>query len=147
MSDDTTRNADQILEQTLAETGARDPRDFYRERLRDLKSESPEGYEEAVAYYTDTLIPTVVEGRMPVLDAWTEYGRMLAHALAPGTTVAIDESGRSHPYEGPDPERLVLHLPGNSGARALLVALPPELSSAQRASYDVLVAGKQRARS
>ena len=37
---------------------------------------------------------------------------------------------------------LILHLPEKG--RALLVALPPSLSSAQRATYDVLVAGKQK---
>jgi hypothetical protein len=61
--------------------------------------------------------------------------------------VSIDETGRAHAWEGPDLTRLVLHLPDNAGVRALLVGLPPELSDAQRASYDVLVAGKQRIRS
>lgn len=143
MSDDLARAADETLEKALAETGARDPREFYRERLRDLKKENPEGYDRAVAYYRDTLIPTVAEARLPALDAWTEYGRTLAEALAPGTTVAIDTSGRSHPYEGPEPSRLVLHLP-EQGGRAILVALPAELSGAQRSTYDVLVSGKQR---
>lgn len=145
MSEDLARTADETLEKALAETGARDPREFYRERLRDLKKENSEGYERAVTYYRDTLIPTVAEGRLPALDAWTEYGRMLAEALSPGSTIGIDPTGRSHPYEGPDSTRLVLHLPGEGG-RAILVALPPELSGAQRATYDVLVRGKQRAK-
>jgi hypothetical protein len=38
----------------------------------------------------------------------------------------------------------VLHIPQNQGVRALLVSLPPELTPAQRASYDVLVSGKQK---
>ena len=144
MSDDHARRADETLEKALAESGARDPREFYRERLRDLKKENAEGYEHAVEYYRDTLIPTVADGRLPALDAWTEYGRILAESLAPGRTIGIDSSGRSHPYEGPDSTRLVLHLP-EEGGRAILLALPPELSGAQRASYDVLVRGKQRA--
>jgi hypothetical protein len=61
--------------------------------------------------------------------------------------VSIDASGRAHPYESPDLDRLVLHLPDQKGMKALLVGLPPELSSAQRATFDVLVAGKQRLRS
>lgn len=145
MSEDLARTADETLEKALAETGARDPREFYRERLRDLKKENSEGYERAVEYYRDTLIPTVAEGRLPALDAWTEYGRMLAEALSPGRTIGIDATGRSQPYEGPDSSRLVLHLP-EEGGRAILVALPPELSGAQRATYDVLVRGKQRAK-
>lgn len=143
MSEDLASIADERLEKALAESGARDPREFYRERLRDLKKGNSEGYDRAVEYYRDTLIPTVAEGRLPALDAWTEYGRTLAEALSPGTTIGIDATGRSHSYEGPDSTRLVLHLP-SEGGRAILVALPPELSSAQTATYAVLVAGKQR---
>ena len=144
MTDDVARAADTFLEAALAETGARDPREFYRERLRDLKRANLEGYERAVAYYRDTLIPAVASGEDDPLASWTEYGRKLAEALAAGRTVSVDESGRAHPYEGPSPKRLVLHLPDDEGARALLVGLPPELSPAQRATYDVLVSGKQR---
>jgi hypothetical protein len=147
MSDELTQAADRALEAALEETGARDPREFYRERLRELKDANPEGYRDAVAYYREELLPTVAGGDAPALDAWTEYGRRLAEALAPGRTVSIDESGRAHGWEGPDVTRLVLHLPKDAASRALLVGLPPELSPAQRATYDVLVAGKQRIRS
>jgi hypothetical protein len=144
MSDEQTQAADRALEAAMAETGARDPREFYRERLKELKQADAAGYERAVAYYRDTLIPEVASGSRPALDAWTEYGRILAETLSPGRTVSIDASGRSHPYEGPDLTRLVLHLPEKG--RALLVGLPPALSPAQRATFDVLVAGKQRLR-
>ena len=144
MSDDLTAQADRALEAALTASGARDPREFYRERLRELKRVSPEAYQSAVAYYTETLIPQVAGGARDPLEAWTEYGRRLAAALAPGRTVGIDESGRAHPWEGSERDRLVLHLPDRTGARALLVGLPPALSDAQRATYDVLVAGKQR---
>lgn len=144
MSDDRSAAADRALEEALAESGARDPRDFYRQRLRELKHVDRESYDTAVAYYRDELIPRVASGEGDPLDAWTEYGRTLAQALAPGRTVSIDESGRSHPYEGPDRRRLILHLPDDKAARALLVGLPAELSPAQRATYDVLVEGKQR---
>ena len=105
---------------------------------------NPGSYETAAAYYRDTLIPDVAGGRRDPLDAWTDYGRTLAEALAPGRTVSIDESGLSHAYEGPVPARLILHIPEDKGLRALLVGLPGELSPAQRATYDVLVSGKQR---
>jgi len=144
MTDALTQQADSLLEQALADAGARDPREFYREQLRALKQHAPEGYEGAVRYYRETLIPSVVGGAIPPLDAWTEYGRYLAEALAPGRAVSIDATGRAHPYEGPKPGGLVLHLPGDHGGRALLVALPPELSPAQKASYDVLVSGKHK---
>ena len=142
MSDEMTQAADRALEAAMSETGARDPREFYRERLKELKQADPDAYQKAVTYYRETLIPSVAGGA-PALAAWTEYGRVLAETSAPGRTVSIDDTGRSHPYGGPDLTRLVLHLPEKAG-RALLVALPPELSPAQRATFDVLVAGKQR---
>ena len=58
----------------------------------------------------------------------------------------IDATGRARPWEGPTAKELVLHLPDARNGRALLVGLPAELSDAQRATYDVLVAGKQRLR-
>lgn len=145
MFDDPTAAADEALEAALAESGARDPREFYRERLRELKRADSEEYESAVAYYKDTLIPEVAGGDADPLAAWTEYGRRLAAALAPGRTVSIDDGGVAHPYARPERERLVLHIPDDQGTRALLVGLPPDLSTAQHATYRVLVEGKQRA--
>ncbi len=147
MPDELTETADGILQEALEASGARDPREFYRDRLKELREANPDGYQAAVAYYRDTLIPAVAGREQAPLDAWTEYGRRLAESLAPGRTVSIDESGRSQAYGGGAPGgRLVLHLPEGKAYRALLVALPPELSPAQRATYDVLVSGKHRAR-
>jgi hypothetical protein len=146
MIDDVTERADRMLEAALEATGARDPREFYRDRLRELKQADPDAYQGAVAYYRDTLLPLVANGEGDPLGAWTEYGRRLAQALAPGRTVSVDDTGRAHPYDGPRADRLVLHLPDAGGSRALLVGLPAELSAAQRATYDVLVAGKQSVR-
>lgn len=143
MSDEIIEKADRALEEALERTGARDPRNFYRDRLRSLKDADPEAYEAAVEYYRETLLPLVAAGEEPPLAAWTEYGRILAEAVTSGRTVSIDETGRSEPYDGPRQDRLILHLPDDAGARALLVGLPPDLSPAQRATYDVLVAGKR----
>jgi hypothetical protein len=147
MSDDLNARADACLEAALQEAGARDPREFYRERLRELKQADAGGYAAAVAYYRDTLIPQVASGEGDPLAAWTEYGRRLAEAVSPGRTVSVDGTGRAHPYEAPAPrDSLVLHLPDAKGGRAVLVGLPGELTPAQRATYDVLVAGKQKLR-
>ncbi len=147
MSDELTERADGILREALETSGARDPREFYRDRLKELREANPEGYRAAVAYCRETLIPAVASREHDPLNAWTEYGRRLTEALAPGRTVSIDESGRSQAYSGGSPRgRLVLHLPEGKAYRALLVALPTELSPAQRATYDVLVSGKHRAR-
>ena len=145
MSETLITTAEQALEAALATSGGRDPRDFYRERLRELKQVNPESYRAAVTYYREVLIPEVARGAGNPLDAWIEYGRTLAEALAPGRTVSIDETGKSHNYEGVDSSGLILHLPQETAARALLVSLPVTMSSAQRATYDVLVKGKQRA--
>lgn len=145
MSDDLTAKADAALEAALETAGARDPREFYRERLRELKRADQAEYESAVTYYRDTLIPGVAAGSVDPLEAWTEYGRRLASALAPGRTVSVDATGLAHEYEGARLDRLILHLPDDKGTRALLVGLPPTLTPAQRATYRVLVDGKQRA--
>jgi len=147
MSDDVTAEADRRLAEALERSGARDPREFYRERLRELKGADPVKYEEAVAYYRDTLMPEVASGDGDPLASWTEYGRRLAEAVAPGRTVSVDTTGRASAYRAPSPpDGLVLHLPDGKSSRALLVGLPAELSPAQRATYDVLVSGKQKQR-
>jgi len=144
MPEKLTAEADRRLEEAIASSGGRDPREFYRERLRELKASNAAGYRSAVAYYRDRLIPSVASGTLAPFVAWAAYGRMLAEAVAPGRAISVDASGRARPFEEPAaPEMLVLHLP-NDGGRALLVSLPSELSPAQRATYDVLVSGKQR---
>lgn len=139
--------ADEIFEKALEERGARDPREFYRERLRELKNRSPDAYEEAVAYYQETLVPRVASGGEDPLRAWLEYGRKLAELCAQGRTVVVDSTGRARPYQAQDgPGLLVLHLPRANKDRPLLVGLPRDLSPAQKATYDLLVAGRQTLR-
>jgi len=140
---DLTAQTDKLLDDALARSGARDPREYYRGLLRDLKKADPERYAQAVAYYTQTLLPAVADGADP-LECWTEYGRTLAEALSTGRTLAIDRSGRAAPFELPAEDRLVLHIPDDGGAKTLVVGLPPDLSDAQRATYQVLVAGKHK---
>lgn len=148
MSDDELQEqADRALEDALAETDSRDPRDFYRERLRELRDRNTSAYDAAVRYYREELLPAVADDDHDPLAAWTEYGRVLAELTAPGRTVVVDETGRAAPYEAPTrPEGLILHLPDARSRPALLVGLPPELSEAQRSTYDWLVAGRQRSR-
>lgn len=147
MTDDQTRRAERRLEEALDETGARDPRDFYRRQLLRLKEADAAAYERAVEAYQGTLIPSIADGDAEPLVAWTEYGRTLAQLIAPGRTVSIDPTGRSEPYASPPrSDALVLHLPSRSSDGAELVALPAELSDAQRATYDWLVANRQALR-
>lgn len=146
MADDIAAKADRIFEEALERTGARDPRQFYRERLLALRGSDPDGYTTAVEYYRETLVPDIASGKAEPLGEWTEYGLILAKAVADGRTVSVDPTGLAEPYEGPSVEHLILHLPSDGG-RALVVALPSKLSEAQRATYDVLVDGKKKAAS
>lgn len=142
---DLQERANENLEAALSASGARDPREFFRARLRELKQDDAGAYEQAVAYYTHTLVPDVAAGDVDPLVAWTEYGRRLAELSAPGRTLSLDPEGRAEAYEAPAaPDRLVLHLPDGSRGRALLVALPRDPSPAQRAAYDLLVEGRQK---
>lgn len=147
MSTDLQAQADEFFNRALAQSGARDPREYYRERLRALRETDGDAYDRAVAYYRDTLIPRVASGEGDPLIAWRDYGRFIAELTAPGHTVEVDESGRAHPYNPPTAlDRMVLHIPEARNQRALLVGLPGAPSPAQMATYDLLVMGKQKLR-
>ena len=145
MDPSTREEADRRFQEALDAAGARDPRDFYRQALRELKEIDSAAYDRAVGHFQDVLVPSIASGEAEPLRAWRDYGLLLAEATAQGRTVEIDETGRSEPYH-PDTslDRMVLHLPDDKGRRAILVALPPTPSRAQRATYDLLVGGKHR---
>ncbi len=139
--------ADQIFDEALARTGAKDPREFYRKRLREMKVDNPDAYQEAVAYYENQLVPSIAEAGDDPLAAWQQFGCRMAELTVTGTPAEIDATGRRLPYLPPTPaDRMVLHVPQGSKGRALVVGLPPELSAAQLATYDLLVGGRQKMR-
>lgn len=139
------KEADRRFEAALKESGARDPRDFYRTVLRELRQGNPKGYQKAVDHFQNILVPSIASGDSEPLWAWREYGRLIAEVTIQGRTVAIDETGKAEPFDPNAPlDRLVLHLPEARGRKALLVSLPTDPSPAQRASYDLLVTGKHR---
>jgi hypothetical protein len=135
--------ADRRFEEALRSRGARDPREFYRERLRELRESSAEGYRRAAEYFEQVLVPEVAREGSDPLGAWLEYGRVLANLQAAGETVQIDPTGRGSPYQPPVPlDHLVLHLPTSARLPALAVGIPTTLSPAQRVTYDLLVRRK-----
>jgi hypothetical protein len=137
--------ADRLCQEALEGSRVRDPRDQCRDSLRELKRTDPGGYERAVTHFQTVLVPSIASGQAEPLQAWREYGCLLAKELAAGRAMAVDASGRAHPYGPETPmDWLVLHLPEAKTARALVVSLPAELSSAQRATYELLVKGSQR---
>jgi hypothetical protein len=136
--------AERILARALEERGRRDPREDFRELLRQLRSRDAEAYDRAVAHYRSTLVPGIASSAIDPIEGWLEYGRMIASSLEKGRTVAIDGTGKAAPWEGPPPDdRLVLHLPDNERVKAIPVGAPAEPSPAQRSSWDLLVAGRQ----
>jgi hypothetical protein len=143
MPEETTREtADRRFEEALTTTGARDPRDFYRARLRELRARDDRAFRRALEHFEQVLTPAVARADSDPLAEWLDYGCLLAELMEPGSAVRIDPTGRSRPYRRPVPiEDLVLHLPTSGRERALAVGIPPTLSPAQRATYDLLVGG------
>jgi hypothetical protein len=132
--------ADERFARVLQETGARDPRDFYRKQLVALKAADAAAYRRALAYFEGELIPAVAREDSDPIGEWLEYGRFLATLTGPGRAVQIDAEGRSTPYTRPvPPDALVLHLPERTTAPAVVVGIPATLTPAQRATYDLLV--------
>ena len=147
MDQEVQEHADRLFEEALERTGATDPRGFYRDRLRQMKAEDPDAYREAVDYHRTLLIPSIVESGADPLAAWQQYGCRIAELTTPGNPVEVDSTGRMHGHNPPAPrDRMVLHIPHGTKGRALVVGLPAELSSAQLATYDLLVSGRQRLR-
>jgi hypothetical protein len=141
MSDEDVRaRADRRFAAALERTGARDPRDFYRARLRELRERDEEAFREALAHYENELLPAVAREDSDPIAVWLEYGRLLARLTVDGAAVQIDPSGRALPYRPPVPlDHLVLHLPTASRTPVLPIGIPPQLSPAQRATYELLV--------
>ncbi|HEU0013945.1 MAG TPA: hypothetical protein VFQ45_09695 [Longimicrobium sp.] len=136
--------ADERFQAALQASGARDPREFYREQLRALRAGDRQAYDRALEYYEERLIPAVAAEGSDPLGEWLEYGRVLASLSLPGRTVQIDASGVAADYARPvPPDALVLHLPEQPARAALPLGLPPRLSPAQRATYDLLVKQSQ----
>lgn len=145
MDDEPQQQAERRFTTRLEETGARDPRDVYRELLRHLRARDEEAYGAAVARFGDEVVAAIARDDRDPLEAWIEYGLSLARGLHPGRTVVLDATGRSEPYAPPpDWASLILHLPEEKRERAVPVSVPPDPSPAQLAALDLLVEGKVR---
>jgi hypothetical protein len=132
--------AERRFAELLQETGAPDPRERYREWLRRLRSLDESDFRKELDHYENQLVPAVARSDSDPLAEWTEYGLRLAQRLVPGAPVRIDASGRSRPCDLPAPlDDLVLHLPTAARELALAVRLPPQLSPAQQAAFELLV--------
>ncbi len=139
------KEAEERLGRALLETGARDPRESYRGMLRELRLRDEAEYEETVAVFEKTVLGAIVEEGAEPLGSWLEFGRDLSRRLHPGRDVVIDETGRARAFSPPASwQDLILHLPDDLRAKAVLVGAPSDLTGAQRASVDLLALGSVR---
>lgn len=128
------------LRAALDERELADVRPLYRELLKELKVQDPDGYREAVRRYEEEVGPEAA-GEGDPLRAWVGYGRWLADRLIEGEAVAVDRSGRSREMaEGARPPEgaLLLHLPESTRRRALELAVPAEPTEYQEAARELL---------
>lgn len=130
-----------------ADPAVRDPRPFYRPVLKYLRETDPEAFGRALSHYETTLVPAVADGADP-LASWLEYGRLLADALGPGETVAVDATGRARSageVETDPTPGLALHIPAAGAAPVLILRYPVPSSPHQDAAVELLAAGRVNA--
>jgi hypothetical protein len=152
MAEDLRSRAERRLAAALEAAGAADPRPALRERLRALRERAPDAFDRARAYYEDKVLPALAGGSEApatsggengALASWVAYGRFVGELDGPGRILFIDERGRARePAEATTPDRLVVHLPDDSGVAAFAVLVPVEPSPAQRAALALLVEGR-----
>lgn len=130
------------LERGLRERELEDPRPVYRRLLKRLSDEDRDAYRDAVRRFEEELVPAVAGGDADPVAAWTRYGLEIASALADGEARAVDGAGRARPLEDadgdPPPDALLLWLPADAGAPALVLSRPSTLSAPQRATLELL---------
>jgi hypothetical protein len=141
MSEQVKERAEARLLEAFAREGIADNRPAYRQRLRALRERNPAAFERALHHYEDAVLPTLAGEADPVAT-WIAYGRWLAELDGAGRLYEVDAHGRARPYDAAPADGLVLFVPDDAGSEVLPARLPVTPSAAQRATYDLLVAGK-----
>ncbi len=145
MSDSQAREiVERRSDEAFAASGWQDPRTEYRALLRRLKERDAAAFDHAVREYEARVASRVGDDGVDPLAAWLDYGVRLAELLAGGRTVAVDLAGRSASIDGlPAEPTLLLQLPADDAAAALVVAAPREPSPAQQATIALLAERRQ----
>jgi hypothetical protein len=142
MTEDLKGRADDRLRAALESAGVRDPREHFRPVIKSLRDRDPSAFARATAYYEEELVPAIAGGEEP-LARWWDYGLRLAAELGAGRTVEVDGSGRAREADDSAPARgLVLFLPDDGGAPALVLRCPVEATPAQQATLELLAQGR-----
>lgn len=139
MSAESRRSADERLASAMAEAGMADAREEYRDRMRILRRENPAAFREATEHYEGVVVPRLLQAVDPAGE-WIAFGLTLATLSGPGRAVAVDGTGRSAEWRGGyAPGTLVLFLPEDRQAAAMILASPAAPTAAQSATIDLLV--------
>ena len=139
MDDTAKARAETRTAEAIAAGPYQDFREGYRERLRWLKETRPDAFQQALTAY-EALVQGIAQGADPV-QQWLEYGRRLGELSGRGAVVGIDESGRSVAAAA-GADTLLLHLPDDINVPALPLAIPRDISAAQKSTLDLLVRRK-----
>jgi hypothetical protein len=138
MDADSRRRAEARLQAAAAAAGLADPRPWLRERLLRLRGGQPDAFERAIRHYEQNVLPALAAA--DALAAWIEYAAFTARLSAVGQLTAIDATGRARSFVPPvEHGALVVFLPDDPAAAALVAAQPLQPSPAQAAALDLLV--------
>lgn len=132
--------AEARLLEAFGQAGIEDNRPVYRQWLRGLRERNPDAFERALRHYEEAVLPALAGGPDPI-EVWIGYGVWLAELEGPGRLVEIDARGRARPAQAASADGLVLFLPEDERVPVLPTRLPATPSAAQRATWDLLVAG------
>jgi hypothetical protein len=139
MSTDVKARAEARLAAAAAALQLADPRGPLRARLKQLRETQPDSFARAVAHYEEQVLPALAD-QDDALATWLEYVRQVGQLTSNGRLTTIDARGRAGPFKPPlQPGALVLFLPEDTAADALVAASPLEPSPAQAATIHLLV--------
>ncbi len=136
MNDTAKRRAEELTEKAVAAGAFEDFREPYRARLRWLKDSQPQAFTRALAHFNNVLVPNIAAGNDAIAE-WVEYGKLLGELSGRGRVLSIDASGKAAPLS--ELRGLILHVPDDLSVPALPLAMPRELSDAQRATMQLLI--------
>jgi hypothetical protein len=134
--------AETRLQAAAAELNMKDPRQPYRDRLRQLREQHTDAFTRAIDHYETQVLPSLAEVADP-LAVWLDYGSFLAQLTSTGRAWRIDGAGRASSLEGSvHTGDLVMFVPDDTSSEVLVMAEPESPSAAQNATMDLLVRRK-----
>lgn len=132
-------SADGRYRESLRAHGVRDVQPGFRALLLRLKAKGADAYEAGVTRYKEEVQPLVEAGEADPLRAWLQYGMWLAGRWQPGSLIAVDSSGLSHPAdEEPPLGPLLIHLPEDQREPGVVLAEPETPTEPQQVTASLL---------